>query len=127
MAEALNTNTETFRTNDNVTQYIFTIASIAATDSVEITLETALKGIIKGIRVVSTSVDFDVSIRTESSLTVPSIKEIIKIEDINLVYSEVELLVPYICEEHLYAYITNTDAAHATGEFQLELLISIAG
>ena len=125
MTDPLSVVTETIRTNNNIKSYVFTIDSIAATESAEIELETSLQGIIRGLRVANTSVDFDVSIRTASGVTPPSIKEILKVEDINLVYSEISLEIPYISEEHLYIHITNTDSSHATGEFELELLITV--
>jgi len=125
MTEAAAQTTTTFRVNNNITSYLFTIDSIAATESAEIELPTSLKGVITGLRVVSDSVDFDVSIRTDTGVTAPSVQEVLKVEDINLSYNEVELFIPYICEVQLYALITNTDASHATGEFQLEILASI--
>jgi len=125
MTDPLSVVSDTIRVNNNIKSYVFTIGSIAATESDEIELTVGLQGILRGIRVVNTSVDFDISIRTASGVTTPSIKEILKIEDINLVYSEISLEIPYISEEHLYIYITNTDSSHATGEFELELLITV--
>jgi hypothetical protein len=125
MTEPLSVVSNRIRVNNNINSYVFTIGSIAATESEEIEVTVSLQGILRGIRVVNTSIDFDVSIRTASGVTPPSIKEIFKVEDINLTYNEVGLEIPYISEEHLYINIKNTDSSHATGEFELELLISI--
>jgi len=116
-----------FRVNDNIAQYIFTIGSIGASSEQEITLDVSVKGIVKGLRCVNLSTDYDLSLRTETELTTPSIKEILLIEDINQTYQEMDLFIPYICDGDLYLYITNNDASNATGEFQLELLVSISG
>ena len=125
MSEVLSQDTNTFRTNNNVTSYKFTLPSIATSGSDEVQLPTSLKGVIQGIRIVSTSVDYTISLRTQQSLTTPSINEILKIENINLDHNEVNLLIPYICEEYLYLLITNNDAAHTTGVIDLELIASV--
>jgi hypothetical protein len=117
--------TTSFNVNNNITSYLLTIDSIASTESAETELETSTKGAITGLRVVNKSTDFNVSFRTDANIITPSIKEILYIKEINLIYHEVELFIPYICKGHLYVLIVNNDASHATGEFQLELLASI--
>ena len=125
MSEVLSQDTNTFRINNNVTSYKFTLPSIATSGSDEVQLPTSLKGVIQGIRIVSTSVDYTISLRTQQSLTTPSINEILKIENINLDHNEVNLLIPYICEEYLYLLITNNDSTNATGVIDLELIASV--
>ena len=126
MSEVLSQDTNTFRTNNNVTSYKFTLPSIAASGSDEVQLPTSLKGVIQGIRIVSTSVNYTISLRTQQSLTTPSINELLKIENINLDHNEVNLLIPYICEEYLYLLITNIDSSNATGVIDLELIATVA-
>ncbi len=125
MSEVLSQDINIFRINNNITLCKFTLPSIAASSSEEIQLPTSVKGVIQGIRIVSTSVNYTISLRTQQSLIAPSINEILKIENINLYHNEVDLLIPYICEEYLYLLVTNIDSTNATGVIDLELIASI--
>jgi hypothetical protein len=127
MTDVLSTDLTVIKTNDNVSVYLFEISSIALSTSDEIELPVSLKGIIRGIRVVNSSDDYTISIRTDTGITTPSVKELLKVENIDESYNNVSLWIPYVCSEALYLNIANDDGAHATGDFNLELLISIAG
>jgi len=124
MSEPISTDLIRFRINNNISQYTFNIASIPVSSQQEIKLSLSIKGVITGIRVVTQSENYEISIRTQESLTTPSIKEILNITDINKVYNEMSLIIPYSCEENLYLLVTNNDSVNATGIFDLQLIIS---
>jgi len=124
MSEPISTDLIRFRVNNNISQYTFNIASIPVSSQQEIKLSLSIKGVITGIRVVTQSENYEISIRTQESLTTPSIKEILNITDINKVYNEMSLIIPYSCEENLYLLVTNNDSVNATGIFDLQLIIS---
>jgi hypothetical protein len=124
MSDPVSIELNTFRVNNNISIYSISCLSVAANGTDEVELPVSLKGVITGIRIVTDSTDLDLSFRTESGITVPSIKEILKIENINLTHNVMELFIPYITSDNLYMVITNNDGTNATGDFDMELLIS---
>ena len=101
--------------------------STGITDSDEIRLPTPhfTEATIFGIRVACLSTDYTVSIRTSPDIILPSIRQILRIENINELHSENNLDISYFnpaLEEYLYAIISNEDAALATGVIDLELI-----
>jgi hypothetical protein len=114
----------------NLKHYRFTIPSIlAGATSAEYSFEIPRKGILFGFGIVApTSVDFDLTIRQKTGITFPDQDFILALENINKQFKEYWLAIPYFNNDateinKLYCIIVNTDAAHASGIFQVELTI----
>lgn len=114
----------------NVKHYRFTIPSILATaTSAEYGVEVPRKGILVGFGIVApTSVDFDFTLRQRTGVTFPDQDVILYEVNNNLQYKET-LFIPYFNNDttiinKLYLEIVNTDGAHPSGIFQVELSIA---
>jgi hypothetical protein len=115
----------------NVKHYRFTIPSInAGITSAEYGIEVPRKGMLVGFGIVApTSVDFDFTLRQKTSITYPDQDIILAVENINKQYKELLFSLPYFNNDttiinKLYIIIVNTDGAHASGIFQVELDIA---
>lgn len=115
----------------NIKHYRFTIPSIlAGATSAEYGMEVPRKGHLVSFGIVApTSVDFDITLRQKTGITEPDQDFLLKVEDINLQYKEFLFMVPYFNNDttetnKLYIVIVNTDMAHASGIFQVELGIA---
>jgi len=114
----------------NVKFYRFTIPSInAGATSAEYSLEVPRKGILVSFGLVApTSIDFDFTLRQKTGVTYPDQDVILYEINENLQYRET-LLIPYFNNDttiinKLYLEIINTDMAHPSGIFQVELAIA---
>jgi len=114
-----------FKVNNtlNINQYVF--SSIDPGASEEIQLNSMYNGVIRGIRTVNTSTDFNISIRTSAGVEPPSIDEIFKVINVDSSYNEVMLYIPYMSDDDsLYVEITNNDLVNPTGSFSFDLIFS---
>lgn len=80
-------------------------------------------GYISAVNVICASEDFDISLREESGVTRPSIKERYRVEEIELFDYEPNANAEFINSGSLYCTITNDDASNDTGVISLEITL----
>jgi hypothetical protein len=115
----------------------FTIDSIAAgasgsgeLDFLAATEQNIFNGILRGVSVACSSVDFDISIRTKADASADTVDEIYKAVDINKYRSDDNLYQGWTngdtpMASKLYAFITNTDGVNATGTITIKIVTEI--
>ena len=130
MIDATLVATEEFRSVGSKMLYRYTIPTIlAATTGELVRLPATMAGKLLDLKVVCDSLDYNVSLRSKETVTPPSIAEILLQQSVNKVYMASEIDIIYyngntIPDDFLYIEIDNIDAVNATGEIELELIIS---
>ena len=104
-----------------------TILATKTSDTIRFLLSSYVY--IQALKIVCASVDYSLSFRNRKGITVPSLHEILKVNNINLKHQDTEVKVPAINsdspqEDYLYLVITNTDGANATGIIQMQITVS---
>jgi len=127
MATPLSSSIRTFRTNTLIRSRLLSIESIPISSSLDIQISGMTNGIIRGLRIYNNSLDYNISLRIGSTAP-PSIKELLKAINIEKVYSEILLFLPYVtvseANDSLYLLVTNNDSVNATGVFSVEIIYS---
>lgn len=122
-----------FRTVDNIIKYKFVLladsALIGSGDvTEELLLEIPERGKLIGISVACDSEDYDISVRTEEGISLPSVREVYQVSTINQTWAEYGLEILYSNEEvipadALYFVLTNNDVGNDIETVELILYI----
>lgn len=133
MKDATLVNKQPFRSSGQEVSYLFKLDSVEAgggTEEFRLAIEEGATGVLKCLRAVCDSTDFDLSLRCKQGVTAPDITEVYDEISINKETHQNGLERFYwnrSSEDYLYVYIKNDDGANATGEIDVELTISRMG
>ena len=130
MIDASLIKTYTFRSDEQIVSFKYTIPSINAggtSDTVRCAIADANEGKLVGFNVSCGSEDFDISLRTAETVVTPSLNEILNILGIFQRKDTTKLSRYYAnedSEDYMYLVLTNNDAVNNTGVVSFELLLS---
>ena len=120
-----------FRSVDNFLQYGYTlvygVGKLAVTDSGNVFLASVAQGRLTGIRVTSLSTDFNISLRTKTGVTLPSVSEIYQVSNINTTWAEYGLQILFANEDTVQLnglYLVVTNNVGTTRNIDVSLFIS---